>query len=244
MIRIAFCDNDPNVLNELLILLEQYRLEQYRDLIAMPFHSSLDLLTTMERGIRFDILFLDILMPGQNGIETAAEIRNFDNDLKIIFLTSSSEFAVQSYTVNAYHYQLKPIHAKDFFHILDSACQSCAQERTNSFLIQHKGGIARVVIKQIEFCEVIHRTLFIHLASGKILESTGSLDELEKKLAKFSCFIRIHRSYLINLDYVQNISYRFATMSCMAEIPIPRGKYSKIKNAFLKNAFQNGQEGL
>lgn len=244
MIRIALCDNDPNVLNELLILIEQYRSGRGRDLIAMPFHGSMDLLATMERGIRFDILLLDILMPGQNGIETAAKIRNFDRDIKIIFLASSPEFAVQSHAVNAYGYQLKPIQAESFFGVLDSAFDACAKERADSFLIQHKGGIARVVIKQIEFCEVIHRTLFIHLVSGNVLESTGSLEELERKLAGCGCFLRIHRSYLINLNYVQNISYRSAMMSCMAEIPIPRGKYNKIKNAFLKNAFQNGQVKL
>lgn len=244
MIRIALCDNDPNVLNELLILLEQYRSQQGRNLIAMPFHSSLDLLAAMNRGIRFDILILDILMPEQNGIETAAEIRNFDRDIKIIFLTSSSDYAVESYAVNASYYQFKPIQSESFFNVLDAVFDSCTQERNGRFLIQHKGGIARVVIKQIEFCEVIHRTLLIHLASGKVIESTGSLDKLEKKLSDSNRFIRIHRSYLVNLDYVQNISYRAATMTCMTEIPIPRGKYNKIKNAFLKNAFKNGQEKL
>ncbi|MDE7298050.1 MAG: LytTR family DNA-binding domain-containing protein, partial [Lachnospiraceae bacterium] len=135
MIRIALCDNDPDDLNELLILLEQYRSQRGWDLIVMPFHSSLDLLTTMERGIRFDILLMDILMPGQNGIETTAEIRNFDSDVKIIFLTSSSEFAVQSYTVNACDYQLKPIQAERFFKVLDSVFDSCTQERASQFLI-------------------------------------------------------------------------------------------------------------
>lgn len=244
MIRIALCDNDPNFLNELLVFLEQYRSKRGKDLAASSFHSSFDLLAAMEHGTRFDVLFLDTLMPGQNGIETAAKIRGFDHNLKIIFLASSSEFAVQSYTVNAYDYQLKPISSEIFFHILDSVFHSCAQERVNSFLLQHKGGIARIVIKQIEFCEIIHRTLLVHLASGKILESTGSLEELEKRLANCKCFIRIHRSYLINLDYVQNISYRAATMSCMVEIPIPRGKYRKIKDAFIKNASCKEADGL
>lgn len=59
-------------------------------------------------------------MPGVDGIQTASEIRKFDNNIKIIFLTSSAEFAVQSYEVKAYYYQLKPIEKGSFYHLLDS----------------------------------------------------------------------------------------------------------------------------
>lgn len=79
----------------------------------------------MERGAGFDILFLDILMPGVNGIDTASEIRKLDNNIKIIFLTSSAEFAVQSYTVGAYFYQLKPIWKESFFRLMDSVLVAC-----------------------------------------------------------------------------------------------------------------------
>ena len=244
MIKIALCDNEPAALNELLALLDQYRTQRGRELVPTIFYNPLDLLAEMERGTRFDVLLLDIIMPGENGIETANEIRRFDNDVKIIFLTSSSEFAVQSYTVNAFHYQLKPIQADRFFPVLDSVFDSCAWERANSILLHHKGGITRMEPKQIEFCEVNHRTLFIHLVSGKVLESTGILDKMEEQLASFGCFLRVHRSYLVNLDYIQNVSHRSITMSCQAEIPVPRGKYNEIKNAFLENAFRAGQVEL
>lgn len=186
---------------------------------------------------RFDVLILDILMPGFNGIETAAEIRRFDNYIKIIFLTSSSEFAVQSYTVNAFYYLLKPIRTESLFPLLDSVLEACDNERADSLILRCKGGITRVETSRIEFCEVFHRTLLFHLTSGTTLESTGSLDKLESELAGYGCFIRVHRSYLINLNHVRNISRKSVTMSCMTEIPIPRGKYDDIKNAFLENAF-------
>ena len=92
---------------------------------------------------------------------------------------------------------------------------------------------------QLEYCEVSHRTLFIHLTSGKVLECIGSLDELSKQLIPYGSFLRPHRSYLANLEYIQELSYRAITMSCLAEIPIPRGKYNEIKNAFLEYAFLN-----
>jgi DNA-binding LytR/AlgR family response regulator len=88
---------------------------------------------------------------------------------------------------------------------------------------------------------VIRHTLFIHLTSGKVLEITCSLDELSRQLEPYGKFLRPHRSFLVNLDYVQSLSARAITMSCLAEIPLPRGKYQEIKDTYLEYAFQNRQ---
>ena len=237
MIKIAFCDDDSTVLSDLHRLLALYRAEKNMEIDDTSFHSPLDLIAEIEQGIRFDILFLDVLMPGENGIDAASEIRNYDKNAKIIFLTSSSEFAVQSYTVNAFYYQLKPVCPENFFRLMDSVLSQCKKEQANSLILHSKTGITRIKPAQLEYCEVIHRTLFIHLTSGKVLECIGSLDELAKQLIPYGNFLRPHRSYLVNLEYIQNLSYRAITMSCLAEIPVPRGKYNEIKNAFLEYAF-------
>lgn len=237
MIKIGFCDDDCSVLSRLHELLVLYRAEKNEEIDDYTFHSPLDLIAEIERGTQFDILFLDVLMPGENGIDAAAEIRNYDKNAKIIFLTSSTEFAVQSYTVNAFYYQLKPICEESFFHLMDAVLSQCQKEQASSLILHCKTGITRIKPAQLEYCEVIHRTLFIHLTSGKVLECIGSLNELGRQLVPYGSFLRPHRSYLVNLEYVQNLSYRAITMSCLAEIPIPRGKYNEIKNAFLEYAF-------
>ncbi len=241
MIKIAFCDDDLTVLNEIRVFLDRYRVKRNQEIGYTAFHSPLDLLAEIERGTRFDILFLDVLMPGENGIDAAAEIRNYDSNVKIIFLTSSSEFAVQSYTVGAYFYQLKPIWEESFFRLMDAVLSVCEKEHAGSLILRCKNGIVRIEPRHLEYCEVIHRNLFIHLTSGKTLESIGSLDELSKQLAPYGSFLKPHRSYLVNMEYIQNLSYRAITMSCLTEIPVPRGKYNEIKNAFLEYAFQNRQ---
>lgn len=241
MMRVALCDDDINALHEMQALLDRYSRERNREVTHTAFHSPLDLLAEIERGTRFDVLFLDILMPGQNGIETAKEIRNHDTNVKIIFLTSSPEFAVQSYAVRAYFYQLKPLQAEPFFQVLDDALEECRREEESSLILRCGGVLTRIELGRLEFCEVFHRTLLFHLASGKVLESTGSLDELGRRLASYNRFLRIHRSFIVNLDYVQHISYQSVTMASTAEIPIPRRKYNEIKDAFLAYAFQHGQ---
>lgn len=241
MLKIAFCDDDLSVLAQLRDLLEQYRVERAQELDCAAFHSPLELLAEIERGVRYDILLLDVVMPGENGIDAAAEIRRYDENVKIIFLTSSSEYAVQSYTVGAYFYQLKPIWRDSFFRLMDSAVSACEKESGESLVLQCKTGVTRIELRQLEYCEVIHRTLFFHLSSGRVLESVGSLDDLCHSLSDYRNFLRPHRSYLINLDYVQSLSARGITMSCLTEIPLPRGKYQEVRDSYLEYAFQNGK---
>ena len=241
MIKVAFCDDEPTVINELSIFLDKYRARHNQEMIYTAFYSPLDLLAEIESGTRFDILFLDIMMPGETGIDAAAEIRNYDKNVKIIFLTSTADFAVESYIVGAYFYQLKPIWEESFFRLMDSAIATCEKEHRNSLILRCKSGITRVELRHLEYCEVIHRTLFIHLDNGKVLECTGSLDDLSKRLEPYGCFLRPHRSYLINLEYVEHLTYQTITMSCLAQIPLPRGKYQEIKDAYLEYAFRHGQ---
>lgn len=244
MIRAAFCDDDITVLREAQEFLDRYCRDKNLEIVHTAFRSSLDLLAEIERGARFDVLFLDVLMPGQNGIEAAAEIRGYDRNVKIIFLTTSAEFAVQSYGVEAFFYQLKPLRWEGFSHVMDSALEQCGRERESGMLLHCKSGITFLNLERLEFCEVIHRTLLFHLSSGKVLESTGSLDELIRRLTPYGCFLRVHRSYLVHLGYVKGISHRAVTMASLTEIPIPRGKYNEIKDAFLEYAFRNGQVKL
>lgn len=241
MIKIAFCDDDLEILKQLGILLDQYKIERNQDITYTAFKSPLELIAAIEKGMCVDILFLDVLMPGENGINAAKEIRQFDNNMKIIFLTSSAEFAVQSYTVGAYFYQLKPIWAESFFRLMDSVIAECTKALENSLILRSKEGITRIDLEKLEYCEVIGRTLFFHLTNGKVLESVGSLDDLFLQLEPYGNFLRPHRSFLVNMEYIQNISYRAIKMVSLAEIPIPHGKCSDIKNKYLEYAFNRKQ---
>lgn len=241
MIKVACCDDDMTVLGELKSLLDRYRTKYNQEMAYTAFYSSLELLAEIERGVRYDILFLDIILPNENGISIAKEIREYDSVVKIIFLTSSSEFAVQSYTVGAYFYQMKPIWEEDFFRLMDSAISECRKERRNSLILRCKNGITRIDLDRLEYCEVFGRTLLFHMDNGKILEGAGSMDKLYGQLSQYANFVRPHRSFLVNMEYIQKISYKAITMENMAEIPIPHGKCFEIKNLYLEYAFERKQ---
>lgn len=243
MIKIAFCDDDMEVLHQMNELLDRYRVERNEDITYAAFQSPFELLTEIEKGIRLDILFLDVVMPGQNGMDVAKEIRQYDTNMKIIFLTSSPEFAVESYSVGAYFYQLKPIWEESFFRLMDAVLAECEKKKKNSLILRSKDGITRIDLQQLEYCEVLGRKLLFHLENGAVLESAWSLDDLAGQLMQYSNFFRPHRSFLVNMEYIQNISSRSIKMVNDAEIPIPHGKCSEIKNTYMEYAF-NGEQAV
>ena len=243
MIKIAFCDDDMEMLHQMNELLDRYRVERNEDITYAAFQSPFELLTEIEKGIRPDILFLDVVMPGQNGMDVAKEIRQYDTNMKIIFLTSSPEFAVESYSVGAYFYQLKPIWEESFFRLMDAVLAECEKKKKNSLILRSKDGITRIDLQQLEYCEVLGRKLLFHLENGAVLESAGSLDDLAGQLMQYSNFFRPHRSFLVNMEYIQNISSRSIKMINDAEIPIPHGKCSEIKNTYMEYAF-NGEQAV
>lgn len=243
MIKIAFCDDDMEVLHQMNELLDRYRVERNEDITYAAFQSPFELLTEIEKGIRPDILFLDVVMPGQNGMDVAKEIRQYDTNMKIIFLTSSPEFAVESYSVGAYFYQLKPIWEESFFRLMDAVLSECEKKKKNSLILRSKDGITRIDLQQLEYCEVLGRKLLFHLENGAVLEGAGSLDDLAGQLMQYSNFFRPHRSFLVNMEYIQNISSRSIKMVNDAEIPIPHGKCSEIKNTYMEYAF-NGEQAV
>lgn len=243
MIKIAFCDDDMEVLHQMNELLDRYRVERNEDITYAAFQSPFELLTEIEKGIRPDILFLDVVMPGQNGMDVAKEIRQYDTNMKIIFLTSSPEFAVESHSVGAYFYQLKPIWEESFFRLMDAVLAECEKKKKNSLILRSKDGITRINLQQLEYCEVLGRKLLFHLENGAVLESAGSLDDLAGQLMQYSNFFRPHRSFLVNMEYIQNISSRSIKMVNDAEIPIPHGKCSEIKNTYMEYAF-NGEQAV
>lgn len=241
MIKVAICDDEVSVLTELRELFYQYRTERNLDMQCAAFCSPLELMVELEKGASYDAIFLDIIMPGQNGINTAKEIRKYDNNVKIIFLTSSDEFAVESYTVGAYFYQMKPISEDSFYRLLDSIVEQCKKEAENSLILRCKSGITRLDLDKLEYCEVIGRTLLFYMENASVLERVGSMDEIWGQLMQYENFLRPHRSYIVNMEYIQTISTKAICMKNKAEIPIPHGKYTEMKEKYLDYAFSRKQ---
>lgn len=117
------------------------------------------------KGGEYDLVLLDVLMPGINGMQVAQELRELDKNVKIIFISSSSEFAVESYRVGAYHYLLKPIDKDLFFQLLDRIRSELSTREEQGFVLKSREGVVGISFTRLEYVEVINKTVNFHLAA-------------------------------------------------------------------------------
>lgn len=237
--RVAACDDDLIFLQELSGLLNQYGKEYNCNIEYNTFKNPLELVMQIEKGIHYDVILLDIFMPGINGIQCAKDIRTCDNYVKIVFLTSSTEFAVESYAVRAYQYLLKPVQKENLFLTLRLLEKESETIEKNLFVLKSKTGITKISLSKLEYCEVINRKIILHLAGGEECECNLRLNELEEKLKNYGMFLKPHRSFLINMDYIQTLTTHSIIMECGVKVPVPREKYAQFKQIYMEYIFQS-----
>ena len=240
MLKIAICDDNISELSNVVSIIGEYQaLQRDKNKINFTaFQSAVDLIAAMESGQQYDLLLLDVLMPLLSGMDAAKEIRQFNQEIKIIFMTSSPEFAVESYAVEAYYYALKPIWKEKLFILLDKVISESEIQLGTGFLIKSKTGLTRIYINRLEFAEVIGRTICYHLTDGAVIEATGSMSQLEKELLTSPCFIKTHRSYIINMEQIDTHSQREIKMQSLAVVPIAKANYNAVKAAYISYAFK------
>ncbi|MDD3253620.1 MAG: LytTR family DNA-binding domain-containing protein [Lachnospiraceae bacterium] len=230
--HIAVCDDNTDELAHIASLLEHYRREYNSSITYETFYSATELLETMKTR-RFDLLFLDILMPGVNGIDAAREIRCTDEDIPIFFLTASREFAIESYRVNAEDYMMKPAKEEEIFSALDKQLARLS-ENSAYLILKITDGIVKLPLSQIVFVEVLNHTVYFTLKNGAVREVTGSLSDYESTLLTDPAFYKPHRSYVVNLEQVVELSKKGFFTTVGKTVPIARDTFSKTKAAYMK----------
>lgn len=235
MLKIAICDDDLQELSRISNLLGQYRTGKNAALKYDVFSNAIELLEGMKQQ-DYDILLLDVFMPCINGIQVAREIREFNNTVKIIFLTSSPEFAVESYAVNAHYYLLKPGTADKLFPIIDKILLEINREE-DALSIMLPSGLVRFPLRSIEFLEVYGKKLLFHLDDGSIKEIRGSLSEFEGQLLCRKEFTKVHRSYIVNMEYIQSLNAKELVTYTGQTVSVSRLLYSQVKEAYMQFLF-------
>ncbi len=234
MLQIAICDDNIDELSNMVQLINQYRASRHLNWDYAVFPNGFDLVSVLEKGNRFDIYCLDIIMPGFSGIDVAKEIRTFDKTAPILFFTSSPEFALDSYSVKAINYVLKPLTKEKFFITFDEVLEQLKIERDeDAIIVKSNEGIRKIMIPNLVFAEVIGRNVLYHLLSGKVIECAESFSSVCDSLLKYKCFIKTHRSYIVNMQYVDTIDNHKVTLQTLSSVPVAQGKARVIKEQYL-----------
>lgn len=240
MIHIAICDDSKQERQILAALFKRYQELHATPLQIHIFQNGFSLLDAIDQGKRFDITILDILMPRENGIEIARNIRASGTDTEIIFLTSSPEYAVDSYEVKAQNYLLKPVTEEKFFASIDSILAELDEKDTASFIIYTtEKQYSRIRVSSLVYGEVTHRTITLHLADQTMISAIMTFTEFLDILKAYPDFIYPHRSYAVNMHYIQYVTKSDIILTDGQKIPLSRNNYTKISEQFLNFAYTN-----
>ncbi|SHM79153.1 two component transcriptional regulator, LytTR family [Anaerosporobacter mobilis DSM 15930] len=234
MFQIAVCDDSIEELSNMVQLIDLYRTSKHLNCEHTVFLNGFELISALEKEKRFDIYCLDIIMPGFTGIDVAKEIRTFDKTAPIIFFTSSPEFALESYSVKAINYILKPISKEKLFFTFDELLELIKSEKDeDAIIVKSNEGIQKILINNLVFAEVIGRSVLYHLRSGKVIECIEAFSSVCDNLMRYECFIKPHRSYLVNMQYVDTIENHQITLQTLSAVPVAQGKAKLIKTQYL-----------
>ena len=196
--RIAVCDD---------VLREQ---EQFDEAMrgwdptraTEKFFSGAALLEAAKRTPVFDIAFIDIYMPGENGVDIARELRKTSPETEIVFVTTSENHAVTAFSLGALHYLVKPVTAAGMVEAFRRLAEARARQReTLSFSVG--GDVCTVLLSQICSLECGNHSVEVSLDDGRRLKTRTPLYELEQKAGKR--FLKVNRGVVVNMDHIERM---------------------------------------
>lgn len=232
MISTCICDDDCEAGASLGQMVSRYFVQHGVPYQTKIYADSSLLLSEIEHGIMFQLYILDILMPLTSGMELADAIRRHDDKAAIIFLTSSPEYAIESYDYHAENYLLKPLSYEKLSAALDRLSQRKVFEPEQALLIKKGNSVRSIALDTICCLEAFRNKSTLTLHDHSILDVYMSFSELETLLGGYRQFIRIHRSYIINMDYIREISNEKVTLSTGQKVPISSTYTADAKAAY------------
>ncbi|MEG1682672.1 MAG: LytTR family DNA-binding domain-containing protein [Oscillospiraceae bacterium] len=221
MFHIAICDDlsaDRRALQALLTeLIARRRLQA-----SFTAYDSGEALAASGGG--FDLIFLDIFMGGLNGMETAKLLRSAGMDTPLVFLTTSPDFAVESYQVEALSYLLKPVTAETLSAVLDRFLR---EYHPSHVLLQNRLFMADDIVS----AESQNKTVLLHFKNGATATLSEKLDVVEAALRGRN-FLRCHKSFIVNMDHVRHIEADGFQTTLDSFVPIRQREFAQIRKKY------------
>jgi len=225
----AICDDEPAQRENLERLARAWAAanEYYTRVVCFP--SAEAFLFRYAEDKSFDILLLDIEMAGLTGVDLAREVRAGDKEAQIIFVTGFMDYIADGYDVEALHYLLKPVDEAKLFAVLDRAAAKL-KENERALILDLGSESARVPLYEIKYLEV--QKNYVTVRAREDYTVKASLSEYEGQLSKN--FLRVGRSYIVNLKFVRRVTRGEIVLDGDARVPMPRGFYDTVNRALIE----------
>ena len=227
--NISICDDDIRDIERLEKLIGEYDKQAGIGIYFAEYKSGSELLHSLKSDSDTDAIFLDINMDGMDGLEVAKKIRMDMEDVPIILVTAYMNYALDGYKVRATRFLIKDDLDKTIFECMDDICRDM-QRRSNKIMFSCVGGDVCLKATDILLIETAGHKNIIHL-SNQTYEIYKKLDDMEKQLKPHG-FLRIHNSFLVNMDHVRSINNYVLTMDDGKQLPVPRGRYKEVRREF------------
>lgn len=243
MLKIIACDDDVAFLDRLHRMIDRWSTETGMAVDVALVTRGEDLLAR-HAASRADIILLDMIMPLVNGMDTARELRQADTAVRLVFLTSSPEFALESYEVRAFDYLLKPVAYERLARLLDEL-SSMRPAATDELVIKTSFGYHALRLSDIEYAEARNKHVVFHLRDGRDIEALESFRSVEDRLEQNAVFFKCHRSYQVNLRNIDHFDRTDIVMRSGACIPLRAAASRDSKTPTLRRALRaGGADGL
>ena len=229
--KIAICDDNLNIVDEVKNLLDEYALSKNLSLDISTFN---DGQAVLESDERFNIAILDVEMPGCNGIELGKILREKNRHIVLMYITSHKKYLDEALNLNAARFFEKPIDSKRFYDGLDNALKRIDNTTIKSFLKEDNASV-RINANDIIYVEIEpigHRKTKI-VTEEKTYISSNKIVFWEEHLIS-SLFVKTHKSYIINMEYITKYENNTLQLDGKYNIPISRNYQSSVHKAFIR----------
>lgn len=229
-LKVAVCDDDAVQRGYLCEVAAAWAKKEKHLLELRQYGRGEEFLFDYSEEKDFDILLLDVEMPGMNGIELAKKVRAESAVVQIIFITGYYEYFGDGFDVSALHYLLKPVDDEKLCPVLDRAVSNLSYRQRSLWVTCGEGSV-KVALSDIVYVEAENVYVAVHtmgekyrmrMALGKL---AGQLDET---------FFKVHRSFIVNLNHVRGIARSEVTMANGHKIPLSRGMYGEVHAALIR----------
>lgn len=217
MTHIAICDDEEQFVTHLSGLLERYAEETGEEIRVTAYYDGMELIEKYDTTI--DLIFLDIQMRMVDGLRTAAHIRQMDERVGLIFLTTLTQYGLEGYRYQAQDYIIKPIKYVRLKAEMDQWFRRHRRDDSPSIAVANDTGRYKIILKSLRYVETFNRNLLLHTEQENII-CYKSMKEMERKLQEYG-FVRCHTSYLVNLGYVKAVSSKALEITLITGEVIP-----------------------
>ena len=242
--RIAVVDDEPadreKLAADIVSWTREHGLPLEEEPVLLPSGESL--LEGFGPG-QYSVIFLDIYMDGLSGMETARRIRALDRACQLIFVTTSPDFAVESYELAAAWYLVKPYSRETLGRALER-CDMTRLEQERFLVLPGPGGPQRLLLHHIAWTEYENRRVWVHFKDGRetqVLLNQGQLSEL---LLRESFFCDCIKGILVNFEAVDKLLPDRFLLKTGQSIPVSRLKYREIRDRFFAYSYERARKSL